>query len=220
MIHLTYSGTRYSIDIERSQIVATASGVFLRITTRAQEIPPSMFAPIRETSRRTENRWQIDGLNFNLSCRNVEFVTVSRRPLTTQLLVDLYFPLNQAIDISFQQYTPSDGVFNEDFTGTARIAERQTGVFGNPATPNARARNHRPVAVANIPREMRELVSQDLIPVELEDTDEIADVNATTLNAPARRQVAPDITEIPTPPPEPQFLRRFNNLVTDDGLDE
>lgn len=219
MIHLHYPQHRKSFDIERTQIVAAPNGVFLRIITKPEELDYSFFAPIRETSRRIENRWQVDGLNCNLSCRNVEFVTVRRRPLTTQLIIDVYWPLNQAIDISFQQYTPSEGVFNEEFAGTARIAERQTGAFSNhgPSRPN----QYRPVAVADIPRQMRELVAQDLVPTAQEEIDANGgEITATTLNNPAIRTIVPDISEIPQPPPEPQFLRRFDNMVTDDGMDE
>ena len=216
MIHLNYAGLRgLSLDVERSQIVAANNGVFLRITTQPNEMNPGYFGPIRESARRSENRWQMDGLNFNLSCRNVEFVTVNRRPLTTQLVIDLYFPLGQAIDISFQQYQPSEGTFAEAIDPNAsRIAERQTAAFPLSASPTGVNRQHRRVAVNQIPRQMRELVDNDQI------TTDTINVEATTLNAPTTAVVVNEITEIVPEKPEPSFLRRFDHLVPDNEIGE
>lgn len=217
MIHLNYAGLRQSFDVERTQIVAANNGVFLRVSTRPEFITPDYYAPIRESSRRVENRWQIDGVNFNLSCRNVEFAIIQRRPqLITQLIIDLYMPLNQAIDISFQQYTPSEGAFSTPFADTAAIAQRQTGAYPT-AGPRGVQRTHRPVRATQIPRQMRELVDQDLY---AQEGQEMAEPNAATLNAPLPTVVVPDITEVPAAPAEANFLRRFDNIVTDDGTDE
>jgi hypothetical protein len=213
MIHLQHGGQRTSFEMDRAQVIATATGVFLRVTTKPSELDTRLYAPIRDSARVIGQRWQIDGIDSNLSCRNVEFVVVERRPLRTSLLVDIYFPLTYAVDVSFTQYTPEEGNFANVFTGTANIAERQTGAFPT-VQSTGRTRTHRPVAVANLPRQMRELVEQELVGM---GTEQVA---ATTLNAAYERPVVTDIKEAVAPPPEAQFLRRFDNMVTDDGTED
>ena len=201
MIHLT-SPNRISFDIERSQIITQSNGVYLRVTTTASEISTSYYSFIRESARGFERRWMIDGIDANLSCRNVQFVIVSRRPvLMTSLLVDIYFPLNSAIDISFQQYTPQVGNFDSTFD-PAPIADRQTAAFPT-AQVTGMNRSHRPTAPPTLPRQLTQNEVTALAVAPSYDAGDSIIVLDTT----------PPVVEIPAETPDAQFLRRFDNIT-------
>jgi len=117
----TAIGPQAAYNIERVQIIAANNAVFLRVITR-----PEANSVEGNRITRSCDRWNVDGLSFTLSRRNITYDTLSRSPIMTSLTIDLYIPMNQAIDISFQTFTPpvegTNTQYSEAFTGTADVA--------------------------------------------------------------------------------------------------
>lgn len=206
MIYLpTVGGSRMAFEIERIQIVNSPTGVFTRVTTVAISIPPADYRWIRSSQNSDACRWQIDGIDCNLSCRNITFEVPIRKPtLLTSLLIDLYFPINYAVDVNFMQYVPS-------YTGTERfgsrydlptpIYERPTAVTNASTRPERMGRNTRRTAPTNLPSQQLSL-----------DPGNIQE-STPTQHGPTEPEKQPPVERKPA-----SYLRKFKNIQINEDM--